>query len=266
MSRMVGLLVALAVFAAGSSASAAVFFTDGFDYADGELTVNDGTGDDVSGGLWVPHSGETFDDNIDVVSGQAELLVSGSEDANRSTGSTMGAGDKWYYAAIVTVNDTNAGEPSLGNNDYFMHFRDGGFGFRGRAYLATANVDASKFTFGHSASSGGLVGKWADDLDFGVPHTIVVSYDYDTGFSEMWVNPTSEADTKLTDTAGEMTAVAELAMRQDFTGGTPDSQTLVDIVSIGTTFDEVLRAVPEPASFALVGIGALTLIARRRAG
>jgi hypothetical protein len=55
-------------------------------------------------------------------------------------------------------------------------------------------------------------------------------------------------------------------MRQDFIQGTPDSRTLVDIVSIGDSFDAVLAAVPEPASLALFGLGAVTLLARRRSG
>lgn len=269
-TRILTAALSLAFCIAQGSASAALFFADGFDYANGELTVNDGTGDDVSGGLWAPHSGETFDDNIDVIDGQAELLNSGSEDANRLAGAMMTFGDTWYYAALVTVNDTRANSADPINNDYFIHFKDAAFGFRGRTYVSDPNAaDPNKFTFGLSATSGGQVAQWADDLEFGTEYLVVTSYSFDTGESNLWVNPTDMSSTKITDVngGGAGTEINSLGIRQDFIGGTPNNQILLDAVSLASTFDEAVAGViPEPSTVALSVLGLCGLIGFHRRG
>ena len=239
-------------------AHATLFFSDGFDYADGQLTASTlggNPGDDVSGGLWTAHSGDTFDDNVDVISGQAQVLNSGSEDVNRVAGATMDAGDVWYYGAVVTVNDQRAVSTDPLNQDYFIHFKDGTFGFRARTYIDDPSAGGD-YTVGFSASSGGQTSAWASDLTFGEPVTIVASYAFDTGDSQLWVNPTDINSTSLTDSADAGTGINALALRQDFISpGVPNNEILVDIVAIGTSFDEVLATIPEPSSFMLLVIG-----------
>lgn len=261
------LVAATAFFGWASTGSATVFFADSFSYPDGELTVNDGSGDDVSGGLWTPHSGETFDDNLTVLGHELIVKASGSEDANRLAGVTMGAGETWYYGIQFRVMDTreNPGSESI-NNDYFAHFKDDGFGFRGRAYLDDPNVaDPAKYTIGLSASSGGQAAKWATDLDFGTTYQMVVSYEYDTGQAALWIDPADVNSTSITDTKGEETAIEALAFRQDFIGGAPNNAVHVNVAALGDDFDAVLAAiVPEPSTFALAALGALTLLAGRR--
>jgi len=260
---------ALLVMGAGQ-ATATTFFADQFNYPDGQLTINDGTGDDVSGGLWVPHSGETFSDNIDVISGQAELLNSGSEDAHRDTGTFNAAGTTWYYAAMVTVNDRRADPANESiNNDYFIHFWGPSFAFRGRTYLHDPNVaSTSNFTLGLSATSGGQVVQSATDLAFGEQFKIVTSFDFDTGESKLWVNPTDINSPSVSDTnaAAIGSFVSSLAMRQDFISpGTPNNQILVDAVAIGDNFGDVLRdvMVPEPTGLMLVLAGLIGLVSIR---
>ncbi|MEO2049476.1 MAG: PEP-CTERM sorting domain-containing protein [Pirellulales bacterium] len=252
-------------------ATATTFFADHFNYADGQLTDSEaGAGDNVSGGLWVGHSGTTFNDNVDVIGGQAELLNSGSEDVNRSAGAAMAPGDKWYYGAMITINDTRAdsvNDPL--NEDYFMHFKDGGFGFRGRTTLLNPTVsDPNKFTLAVAAtsSSGGISPNWGTDLSFGQQYKIIVSYALDTGEVELWVDPVDENSTKVTHTAsaGAFTQIDSLGMRQDYTGGDPNNQILVGAVALGDNFNDVMRDVmiPEPSSLlltfaALVGIATM---------
>ncbi len=260
---------ALLAFAASVPAQAGTFFTDTFNYPDGNLTVEDGTGGDVSGGLWVPHSGTGFGGPIDVTGGQAQLLNSGSEDAHRETGGFNSAGTTWYYAAMITVNDTRAVSTDPINNDYFAHFWGPSFAFRGRAYLDDPNVaDPTKFTLGLSATSGGQTAKWGSDLNFGQQYKVVVSFEFDTGVSQLWVDPVDVNSTSIADVGGAAAGsfVSALALRQDFVGDTPNNQILVDAVSIGDMFGSVVTdvMVPEPASMVLALAGLVGMASLRR--
>lgn len=264
-------LAAIAALGMGvGQASATTLVAEGFDYANGELTINDGTGDNVSGGAWVPHSGETFGDNIDVLNGSAILNNSGSEDANRAAagGVDNGGTETWYYAAKFTVTDDNPNSDTV-NEDYFAHFFGAGFAFRGRAYIANPSLTAGKFAIGLSASSGGLVTKTAD-IDYGVEHVIVVSFDPTTGTSKLWLNESSEAGAFISDTNASAigSVLSAIALRQDFISGpVADNEIAVNGVGLATTFDEAYAAsmVPEPASLGLVALGGLAMLKRRTA-
>lgn len=252
-------------------ASAVTLVAEGFDYPDGELTINDGTGDDVSGGLWIPHSGQTFNDNIDVLGGQAILNNSGSEDAHRIAdgGATNGGTDTWYYAVKFTVTDDDLVNATV-NEDYFAHMMESGtFNFRARAYIANPSLTAGKFAIGLSASSGGHTTKTAD-IDYGVEHVIVVSFNATTGESRLWLNTASELDPFISDTnAGAIgTVLNAVALRQDFISGPiADNEIAINGIGMATTFDEAYAAsmVPEPASFGLIALGGLSMLRRRKA-
>ncbi len=252
-------------------ASAAVLVADGFSYPDGQLTSSAtaaAIATDVSGGLWVAHSGSTFDDNVLVSGGSAILNNSGSEDVHRDAagGANNGGTDTWYYAVKFTVTDTDLVNATV-NEDYFAHLWGTGFAFRGRAYIANPSLTAGKFAIGLSSTSGGLVTKTAD-IDYGVEHVIVVSFDPTTGTSNLWLNEASEAGASITDTnaAAIGSVVSSIALRQDFISpGTPDNSISVNGVGLATSFDEAYAAsmVPEPASLALLGLGGIAMLRRR---
>jgi len=274
LKRLLASSCAMIALVVGTSAvEAAVLFGDQFNYANGELTINDGTGDNVSNGAWVPHSGQTFNDNIDVINGEAEVLNSGSEDAKRVVpgGAFMDAGDKWYFAAEVTVNDRRADPGAQGvNNDYFLHFMDNGFGFRTRVFLdnPSTGVGGAGYRFGLSATSGAQTQVWGSDLTFGTQYTIIGSYDFDSGASELWVNPVDESSAKLVEstTVGPGTFIDALSLRQDFISpGTPNNQVLIDAVGVGESFADALAglAIPEPTSAALGLVGLAAAAAGR---
>lgn len=261
------------------SSQAAVFFTDQFNYANGDLTVVGGSGNNVSGGLWTPHSGQANAPSISVVNGKAQLLVPGSEDANREIPNAltdfMKAGETWYYGARVTVNDQRASTATALINEYFMHFKDTGTtNFRSRLYVAdpSTGTGGAGFRFAIGASSGvANAVNWGSNLNFGQQYTVIASYNFDTGFAKLWVNPVNQASTSIEATAAPNpgTFVTSLAIRQAFlTGATANEQILVDAVSMANNFGDVLAAmVPEPTSISLAVASLLALgAARRRRG
>ncbi|MGK0184552.1 MAG: hypothetical protein ACI9R3_000324 [Verrucomicrobiales bacterium] len=268
--RIASLLASL-TFLSTSAFSGSVFLSEGFGYADGQLTDSlsgGAAGANVSGGNWKAHSGETFDDNVGVIGGKAQLLNSGSEDVNRMIGTTMAAGQTFYFAAQMAVNFTGASGDAL-NNDYFLHLKDGGFGFRARVYL-DAPSGGGDYALGLSSTSGGQVAKTATDLSFGTTQTIVGSYAFDTGETKLWVNPTDESSAFLTDTGGEGVAIDSIALRQDFISGpTANNEILIDSLAVGDDFAGVFASVtatvvPEPSSALLFLCGGSLLAFKRR--
>ena len=171
------LLCAVFAFGMAASASATVFFTDGFDYENGQLTDSEaGAGQNVSGGVWVGHSGQTHNDNVQVVDGKAIINNSGSEDVNASIGKTLAAGETIYAAFAFTVTDTRENAADDINNDYFFHFKDNGYGFRSRVYLDNPSGSGG-FGLGLTSYKETQV-KWGSDLNFGQQYVGVISFDY----------------------------------------------------------------------------------------
>ncbi|HMO87147.1 MAG TPA: dockerin type I domain-containing protein [Lacipirellulaceae bacterium] len=261
-------LCALGILTTTAAATrATVFFTDAFNYADGQLTdleIDFVPGANVSGGLWVTHSGTA---NPLIVQDQ-KLIVDtgfGVEDVNRTFGGpTLTPGDTWYYAAKFTVQAGS--DPTIQTNQYFLHFKDPGtFNFRGRLFLTAPNDPLSgTFTLGlasssTASSSANPTVKWATDLAYDTEYTVVVSYTAASsnpisgmdGFSSLWVNPVNQASASITDTTPNSNVVSDLtpgsqmmslAIRQRG-GSATQPEVLLDEGSAGTTFDDVLAAV-----------------------
>ena len=211
----------------------AQFFTENFDYPDGDLTT-------VSGGLWAPHSGGDPPANvIQVVNGEAVVLSPGDQDDNRQVGMEQGPTETWFYAVRFTVNDPGAAI----NNDYFIHFRPEGFGFRARLATAPPADAANDFSLQIWASSfGDGMTDWDGDFMYGEEIIAVVSWENEFGVATLWVNPADENSTSITDDElpDAMEAITSIALRQD--GGT-GSIVNIPVLSVGATFAEVLAAV-----------------------
>jgi hypothetical protein len=286
LNRLALFFCAALALTAGTTAEAALFFSDHFNYANGDLTDVDKApgapvvpGDNVSGGLWNDHSGASQAETITVINGQAELITSGSEDANRSIADPVGGAQTsgtWYYSALVTVNDIRETPGTTAIlNEYFIHFKDSGNNFRSRVYVGnpSTGTGGAGFRFGLSATSGGQTDVWGTDLAFGTQYAILASYNFDTGASELWVDPINAASTSIVsaapDVVGPGTFTSALGLRQVFISGTPanppNTRILIDAVAMGDSFASVLAAIPEPTSGALaLAGGSFVALARRR--
>jgi hypothetical protein len=258
----------------GSAAHAALFFNEQFNYPNGDLTVYDGTGDNVSGGAWAPYSGTANLPSIEVVNGQARVLQPGSEDAERVAGDTMAAGETWYYAAQVTVNDQRATPATTAiQQEYFLLMKDNtASNLRSRLYVNNPSTGTGgagyRLAIGPSSGTANAV-NWTSDLSFGQEYTVVVSYQFDTGFASLWVNPANQASPSVTAmlSPSPMTAISAVGLRQAFFGGgAPNTEILVDALTFADSFDEALTAlaIPEPATLGLAGFVALAMVAAGR--
>jgi hypothetical protein len=240
-------LALILMIALGSSRSHAALVAEDFNtYADGVLTT-------VAPG-WVNHSGTPGE--VDVLSGAVTLTSTQTEDVNFVLSGMPSTGP--LYTSF-TVNFSVLPN-SFGN--YIAHYKDGANGFRNRVWASTFNASAGTFRLGigNSSTSTNASGQYAVDLSLGTTYTVVTKYDLDTGISTIWVDPTSESDFSVaaTDTVGTL-ANTSFALREASGIGTLTFDNLL----IGTAFADVV-AVPEPSTYALIGLGLTGLVVLRR--
>jgi hypothetical protein len=251
LSAATACLVALALT---NPASADLFFDEDFP-TDGQLTT-------VSSD-WFAFSGVGANP-IQVVNSAAIVQgrsIGSGEDVSRITGSTLGAGETWYYGARITVEDINSN--NSWTPQWFAGFRADNDGFvipyTGRMYISPS-TDETKYSLGVSSygdDNGGQIKAWTTDLSFDTSYTFIIAYtalDEDggtttDGYSELWVDPVSDGSDSVLDNMPSATLLANpayddawnLSLRQG-NGLTGVPQVLFDAIAAGTTFDEVLTA------------------------
>ena len=251
-SRKIVLVAALLI--AVGSANAAMVVSESFSHPVGNLV---GQTPEI-GGAWAAHSAAGVTPVQVVLDGfpppdpraaQLSQGIGSREDVNTSfaDGEVAGPGKKYYTGFSVQV----SGADPVGAV-YFAHFMvSGSSTFTTRVGVVDAVADFQFALF----SGATIVAAWyPTDYAFNTWHRVVTSYAYDTGISEMWVDPNpalGENDPsqvpKISATISvDLTrSVNTYALRQ---AGVPadsqvSSQTL-DNLTIATTFAE---AAPEPA-------------------
>ena len=255
------LVILTGIALATGSAQAAALMSDNFD----SYNLTDLVGQDS----WAAHSG-AGNKPVQVVvaplglTGKVALLQQSGgsgEDVNKTTGYTMGTGDTWYASFQVVV----TGSDKVATTDYFAHFLQTS-NFGGKAFVTQA-PDSKDFTFGFSASSGGATtsGVWSTGFDFNSVHTVVVSYDYNTGTGSMWVDPIYSlgpgGNASIYDGNGAhpLYAMTAFAFRQS---SLTTCNQYVDNLMVGSSWNDVV--VPEPATLGLLALGGLAVMARRK--
>jgi len=261
--------VVAATLAVATSANAAVLMADDFNaYTLGNLVPQDS---------WVAHSGAGVRP-VQVVpsppcfcsqgepGNAVQIVQDGSgEDVSKAVGVTMGEGDKWYAGFCVVVD----GEGPLTDSDYFAHFKTSGNYFAGKVFASPANEAGNDFTFAFQAAGSGEVPAvyWPTDFSFGTCHRIIASYEYDTGYGEMWVDPDCalgpDGNLKIDDTGYTANALAAYAFRQATHSGVNPIETVDNLVVSTSWAEACCVCVPEPATLALFAIGGLALLRRR---
>jgi hypothetical protein len=239
------LIAALAVSAATGMASAGVaLVTETFDYPDGNLAGNGG---------WTVHSGAGG--TPVVVASGAAVLNQGPltrEDVNVPTTTTLGAGQTVYAGFDFSNTNNNLAV-------YFAHFQSNSSTFTARAFIAPPTAGGD-YTIGLSDTA--TVGPtWASDLTYGQTYRAVISYEFDTRTSRLWINPVAEGDTSLSAVGTTARAVNAFALRQAGSDTINSIQTIDNLI-IGDSFAAV---VPAPGAIALLGLGGLAAARRRRA-
>jgi hypothetical protein len=88
---------------------------------------------------------------------------------------------------------------------------------------------------------------WPSGLSFNTTYRTVLSYEFDTGISKLWVSPVNQSSTSISLAGTASATVSVLALFQSFTGEspTPASAQVLDNLVVGNTFEDVL-AVPGP--------------------
>lgn len=247
---------------------AQVILYEPFSYPNGQLT-------NVAAPLWTVHSpGAT---PLNVVNGAVFIdqndTTGGREDANRllSTSFTPTTDNTTKLYASFTI--SYSALPVTGDSDgsYFAHFKSSTANeFYARIGSSTNGAADGSFRLAIANESWNVANtvEFAQDLFLNTTYTVVVRLDLATDQSTLWINPVDENSTSVTATdlisyAGTLNAYA---LRQGTSGtGAPGEVTLDDLI-VGQSFADVTTAVPEPSTYAFIGLGltAFWFMTRRR--
>ena len=216
--------IAFVLFFVALNLNAAVILSDAFDYSDGSLAV-------VSSGKWANHSGTSND--LQVVSGRAQLSSSGTEDLNATlSGQPYSGGTNVLYSSF-TVRFTSL--PS-GGGSYFAHFKDGASTFRGRIWALTNSAAPGSFRLGISSTSATISGTNTTDLSLNTEYRVVTRINLANSAATLWIDPSSEASSSVSSSDASASAtVTSYALRQNSGIGAMQ----IDNVYVGTTFADV---------------------------
>lgn len=264
------LILSLVVILAFSSLSfAEILLNDNFDsYTNGNLITSGDVAGATGQGGWTVHSTSAGYGRVQVTNGTLGLnQKTNKEDVSLSLSRSMAAGETLYAAFDVTVGDLSGGANVTSNAAlYFAHFKDSTtFDFAPRIGI-TAPTAGGNFAFsliGTDKNSVAITPVLGDSV-YGTKYRIVASYSQD-GTCKLWVNPLNESSiSQSVATSYTNFAMSAFAFREVGTAtgsyATLTTQTLDNLV-VGTSFAQV---VPEPATMAILGLGGLITLIRRR--
>ena len=186
------------------------------------------------GGVWTTISGTA--DQIQVVNNRVQLTDSASEDSESGFGTSFTTGNL-YFGFDLSVADP--GSYTGTDFEYFAHFSGSAF---------TARTDIGEFTatgYRPGTASGSSTAEvlWGSELSYATDYRLVVGYDFTTGLTTMWVDPSAVTDTSVTSTT-VVTGRTLDAFNFRQSAATPNQDFSIGQLRVATTFDEVLVAPP----------------------
>lgn len=263
MKNLILSLVVLASF--NFVAHSAPVFSETFTYPNGPL-LGQGTP------AWTI-TGTSVVNPLQVSSGVVPMANTG-QDAYRAFDSAITPvdGTSFYYGLTLNLSAAGTGDmfahttPTVGNTTSFYV----------RLY---AQASGTGYVLGYleTSGTGSAVNYGTTVLDFNTPYNVAVAYDFVAGptndTARVYINPTSNTELDntayITDTwttaTAEATNYAAFNLRQ---GGGIIAPTLngIDNIAVSTLFSDVAQVtvVPEPSTYALLGMSGLALLLRRR--
>jgi hypothetical protein len=264
---------AVALVAMALVGQAQVYLREGFNYPDGRLVDNAGSG-------WSIHSAGA--NPLNVVGGTVLVhqpdTTSGREDANHllvENGSPVSFPSTATGSLYARFDVTFSALPTGPIGSYFAHFRtDAGSEFYGRVGAGTANAapGAFRLALANEAWNTTIPGvQWPQDLALGVSYTVVTRLNLDTKASTLWLNPVDESSPSISavDLLSWNGNLNTYALRQGTSTGASGAEgpgdIRVDNLVVARTFSEA-TAVPEPHAYALLLLGLAALGYRYRHG
>jgi hypothetical protein len=255
--------VAAGALMASVSASAAPVGSDSFDYPNGSIA------DRAGGTGWAAERND-----------EVGAAPSGPSDWNVAFGTADVVGGSLVTQNSGAIREFNG--PSEGStapsNEREGAFRGTGsvfFGFDMTRQAGAAWSGASSFDFGAERVFYGVpdgqnffgidesgVGRGLSTIEAmpGQTYRLVAELDFDANQLNLWVDPTAGDEVTPDATRAYAATNWSSAVRLG-SGGT--GSTSWDNLVVASTFDEA-RVIPEPGSLALLGLGALGLLKRRR--
>lgn len=236
-------LAGLAVLGVTSAAPAAVLVTETFSYPNGHLTS-------VSGGLWTQYSQDgdnpvqVFNERINLQhacnGGPCTIDPFQNEDLQRAFPASA-AGQAIYAGFDVDVT-VSGNFQSFFPSVYFAHFL-AGTSHANRLWVTS--FSGSDFTLGIGNSSASPAISWASGLTNNTTYRVVLSYDFDSGTSKLWINPANQTSASITFTDVASAPISAFGVRQDIRPLVSNTTQKLDNLVVGTRFRDVL-AIPAP--------------------
>jgi hypothetical protein len=224
-----------------------------FDYIAGEL-------DAVSGSTWTAVSAPGSNPP-QVIGGVVTDLDAGSEPLEDNAIAFGATTTMLFYGLDVSFTG-----PFLPTGaSYFAAFRNG-VSEVGRMFLgAPAGGALNSFRIGmgqNITGDGSTAVNYFSNLAFGTVYRVVMSYDPVGGWAQIWLGDPSNGSIGVL--AGSTSQVDSFVLRQGGTSTSSYSGLNVDNLVIATTLQEAFAPVPEPSTYALLGVGCAGLFALRR--
>lgn len=214
--------------------SAGTVLNDYFNYDNaGSIVTN-------SGGFWQTHSGTSG--QMQVGSGLVTIDgVNNSEDVNAQLiGQPYPTNNGAVLFSSCIVNYQTL-PTAIGA--YFGHFKDNTtFGFLGRIWASTSNAASGfyRIGIGNSSDASAASPQFPMDLSPNQNYQVVTMLQLSNGFSTLWINPTSQSDTHVSNSTSVGTNLVQIYQYALRESNSAEGKVKVSSLRVGLTFADVV--------------------------